>query len=83
MPIVTPVLEKLFCAMHDRNASDIFITAEAPIHIKINGSVAPINQQVMKPEQVRRILEEAAHPLVTVVDTMDGAAAKAAELAAN
>ena len=34
-------------------------------------------------EQGRRILEEAAHPLVTVVDTMDGAAAKAAELAAN
>ncbi len=59
MPIVTPVLEKLFRAMHDRNASDIFITAGAPIHIKINGVVAPINQQVMKPEQVRRILEEA------------------------
>ena len=59
MPIVTPVLEKLFRAMHDRNASDIFITAEAPIHIKINGFVAPISQQAMKPEQVRRILEEA------------------------
>ncbi|WP_142809099.1 PilT/PilU family type 4a pilus ATPase [Tepidiphilus olei] len=59
MPIVTPVLEKLFRAMHDRSASDIFITAGAPIHIKINGIVAPINQQVMKPEQVRRILEEA------------------------
>ena len=29
----------------------------------------------------RRILAEAAHPLVTVVDTMDGAADKAAELA--
>ena len=30
----------------------------------------------------RRILQEANHPLVTVVDTMDDAAAKAAELAA-
>lgn len=59
MPIVTPVLEKLFRAMHDRSASDIFITAGAPIHIKINGIVAPINQQVMKPDQVRRILEDA------------------------
>ena len=29
----------------------------------------------------RRILNEAAHPLVTLVDTMDGAAEKAAELA--
>jgi succinyl-CoA synthetase beta subunit len=31
----------------------------------------------------RRILNEAAHPLVSQVDTMDGAAAKAAELAAK
>ena len=33
------------------------------------------------PEEGRRILAEANHPLVTVVDTMDGAADKAAELA--
>ncbi|MER5265730.1 ADP-forming succinate--CoA ligase subunit beta [Actinosynnema sp. NPDC002837] len=33
-------------------------------------------------EEGRRILAEAAHPLVTVVDTMDDAADKAAELAA-
>ena len=32
-------------------------------------------------EEGRRILTEAAHPLVTMVDTMDGAADKAAELA--
>jgi len=32
-------------------------------------------------EEGRRILEQAAHPLVTVVDTMDGAADTAAELA--
>ncbi|MBB2902339.1 succinyl-CoA synthetase beta subunit [Kineococcus radiotolerans] len=32
-------------------------------------------------EEGRRILAEAAHPLVTVVDTMDGAADRAAELA--
>jgi succinyl-CoA synthetase beta subunit len=31
----------------------------------------------------RRILEDAAHPLVTMVDTMDGAADRAAELAAR
>ncbi|SFO95999.1 succinyl-CoA synthetase (ADP-forming) beta subunit [Geodermatophilus dictyosporus] len=33
-------------------------------------------------EEGRRILAEANHPLVTVVDTMDGAARRAAELAA-
>ena len=32
-------------------------------------------------EEGRRILEEANHPLVTLVDTMDGAADRAAELA--
>ncbi|HEX3127908.1 MAG TPA: succinate--CoA ligase subunit beta, partial [Thermoanaerobaculia bacterium] len=32
-------------------------------------------------EEGRRILAEAAHPLVTVEETMDGAARKAAELA--
>jgi succinyl-CoA synthetase beta subunit len=34
-------------------------------------------------EEGRRILTEANHPLVTLVDTMDGAADKAAELANN
>ncbi|WP_369070262.1 ADP-forming succinate--CoA ligase subunit beta [Kineococcus terrestris] len=34
-------------------------------------------------EEGRRILAEADHPLVTLVDTMDGAADKAAELAAT
>ncbi|WP_182354145.1 ADP-forming succinate--CoA ligase subunit beta [Flaviflexus huanghaiensis] len=33
-------------------------------------------------DEGRRILEEAAHPLVTIMETMDGAAAKAAEIAA-
>jgi succinyl-CoA synthetase beta subunit len=31
----------------------------------------------------RRILNEAAHPLIQQVETMDGAAARAAELAAK
>ena len=31
----------------------------------------------------RRILNEAAHPLIQQLDTMDGAAARAAELAAK
>ena len=34
-------------------------------------------------EEGRRILAEANHPLVTEIDTMDGAADKAAELAAS
>ena len=34
-------------------------------------------------DEGRRILTEAAHPLVTLVDTMDGAADRAAELASK
>jgi succinyl-CoA synthetase beta subunit len=48
-------------------------TATKPIVVRLDGnSVA----------EGRAILGEAKHPLVTVVDTMDAAAAKAAELAA-
>jgi twitching motility protein PilU len=32
------ILDKLFQLMADRQASDIFISAGAPIHIKIQGS---------------------------------------------
>lgn len=48
-------------------------TATKPIVVRLDGNNV---------EEGRRILEEAAHPLVTIMDTMDGAAAKAAELAA-
>jgi succinyl-CoA synthetase beta subunit len=56
-------------------------------------ALAMLGEQASKPlvvrldgnnvEEGRRILAEAAHPLVTVVDTMDGAADKAAELAGS
>ncbi len=47
--------------------------ATKPIVVRLDGNSV---------EQGRAILNEAQHPLVTVVDTMDDAAAKAAELAA-
>jgi twitching motility protein PilU len=51
---VTP----LFKLMADKQASDLFFTAGAPIQIKINGTVIPINSQVLEPEQVRKICYE-------------------------
>jgi len=51
---VTP----LFKLMADKQASDMFFTAGAPIHIKINGAVMPINNQVLEPEQVKKICYE-------------------------
>ncbi|MGC0272991.1 ADP-forming succinate--CoA ligase subunit beta [Pseudactinotalea sp. Z1739] len=48
--------------------------ATKPLVVRLDGNAV---------EEGRRILEEAGHPLVTVMDTMDGAADKAAELAAS
>ena len=47
-------------------------SASKPLVVRLDGNNV---------EEGRRILAAAAHPLVTVVDTMDGAADKAAELA--
>jgi succinyl-CoA synthetase beta subunit len=46
--------------------------ADKPLVVRLDGNNV---------EEGRRILDEAAHPLVTLVDTMDGAADRAAELA--
>jgi twitching motility protein PilU len=56
------ILDKLFQAMADRQASDIFICAGAPIHIKIQGSTVPINQQVMEPAMIEKIATELLTP---------------------
>jgi succinyl-CoA synthetase beta subunit len=48
--------------------------ADKPLVVRLDGNNV---------EEGRRILDEANHPLVTMVDTMDGAADRAAELAAK
>lgn len=55
---VTP----LFKLMSDKQASDMFFTAGAPIQIKINGTVMPINSQSLDPEQVKKISYELMTP---------------------
>ena len=67
------------------------ITACDAVANGIVGALALLGDEATKPlvvrldgnnvEEGRRILAEAAHPLVTLVDTMDDAADKAAELA--
>ncbi|MBL8470355.1 MAG: PilT/PilU family type 4a pilus ATPase [Rhodocyclaceae bacterium] len=56
------ILDKLFQVMAEKQASDIFISAGAPINIKIQGSTIPINQKVMDPETVRRMAYEFLNP---------------------
>jgi twitching motility protein PilU len=45
----------LFQLMVERKASDLFFTANAPIKIKIEGQIFPINKQVLSPDAVRSI----------------------------
>ncbi len=52
------ILDKLFQLMSEKQASDIFISAGTPIHIKIQGSTMPVNQQVMLPEMIEKIAYE-------------------------
>ena len=52
------ILDKLFLLMSEKQASDIFISAGAPIHIKIQGNTLPVNQQVMLPDMMDKIAHE-------------------------
>ncbi|APR05607.1 PilT/PilU family type 4a pilus ATPase [Thauera chlorobenzoica] len=52
------IFDSLFQLMSEKKASDLFITAGAPIHIKIQGHTLPINKQVMDPQMIRRMLGE-------------------------
>ena len=44
----------LFKLMVERKASDLFFTSNAPIKIKIEGQIFPINKQVLTPQMVRQ-----------------------------
>ena len=84
--------------LHDEQVRAVFvnvfggITACDAVANGIVGALKILGDEASKPlvvrldgnnvEEGRRILDEANHPLVTLVDTMDGAADKAAELAA-
>ncbi|MBK7416076.1 MAG: PilT/PilU family type 4a pilus ATPase [Dechloromonas sp.] len=52
------ILDKLFQLMAEKQASDIFISAGAPIHIKIQGNTLPVNQQLMLPDMIDKIAHE-------------------------
>jgi twitching motility protein PilU len=56
------ILDKLFQVMAERQASDIFICAGAPIHIKIQGNTVPVNQQVMDSMMIEKIAAELMTP---------------------
>jgi twitching motility protein PilU len=61
----TPALntKPLFRLMVERKASDLFFTCNAPIKIKIEGQIRPVNKQILAPDAVRA----AAYGLMTPV----------------
>ena len=51
-------MDRLFQLMKDKKASDLFITVNSPIHIKINGHLLPVNQQKMDNATIKSLLAE-------------------------
>lgn len=50
-------LDQLLKAMTDSKASDMFVVAGAPVSFKIDGTMHPITQQIMKPDIIRQLAE--------------------------
>jgi twitching motility protein PilU len=44
----------LFKLMVEKKASDLFFTSNAPVKIKIEGQIFPVNKQILSPETVRQ-----------------------------
>lgn len=67
------ILDNLFHLMAEKQASDLYISAGTPIHIKIQGTVMPVNQQIMTPEITEKIAYELMTPAQAKVfeDTME------------
>lgn len=57
--IVTPLLQ----LAAEKLASDLFFSVGAPINIKINGVVMPVNQQILTDEQIKQIAYEMMTPV--------------------
>src|SRR5262249_14244189 len=53
-PVPTINTKPLFKLMVEKKASDLFFTSNAPIKIKIEGVIFPVNKQVLSPETVRQ-----------------------------
>src|SRR5271155_31104 len=44
----------LFKLMAEKKASDLFFSCNAPVKIKIDGKIFPVNKQVLSPDTVRQ-----------------------------
>ena len=55
-------MEKILRLMVDKKASDVYLSANSPAMIKINGQAIPINAQILPPDAPRTLLAEVLPP---------------------
>jgi len=55
-------MEKVMRLMAERKASDVFLSANMPILIKIHGQMLQLSDQVLTPQQPRQLLAEVLSP---------------------
>ena len=55
-------LERVLRLMAEKKASDVFLSANTPILIKINGQILQLTDQPLKPSQPRQLLAEMLTP---------------------
>ncbi len=67
------ILKPVFAMMAAKKATDLYITAGAPIHIGVDGEVLPINQQKMTPEVIQKMGYElmSAQQIKTYEETLE------------
>jgi twitching motility protein PilU len=56
-------MEKVLRLMADKNASDVYLSANTPILIKIHGQIMQLSDQLVTPAQIRQLLGEMLTPL--------------------
>ncbi|MGP1681570.1 MAG: ATPase, T2SS/T4P/T4SS family, partial [Giesbergeria sp.] len=55
-------MERILRLMAEKRASDVYLSANAPALIKINGECVAINNQILPPEAPRNLLSEIVPP---------------------
>ena len=56
-------MERIMRLMSERHASDVFLSANMPVLIKIHGQMLQLSDQVLAPQQPRQLLSEVLTPL--------------------
>ena len=55
-------MERVLRLMAEKTASDIYMSANTPILIKINGQIMQLSDQLLSPSQIRQLLAEILSP---------------------